>query len=174
LALGHPGEIVAIFHRYGLSTSLWKVLPHACIDFGELDWVVARLPAATRPLLAERERGLVGLVLADDYTWSFDAERCGLLLRNLLTSLGCPDLADHVSVHRADRIPPLLGIQEETAEVNVRLHWQQVGFGTGLRDNGTTREQCMEAMHAAFEGMTVRAPSGSGRRPSTKRRPSIR
>jgi len=58
LTLGHPGELVAVFHRYGIQTPLWRVLPHASIDVGELDWVVARLPAAARPLLSGRDRGL--------------------------------------------------------------------------------------------------------------------
>ena len=89
LTLGYPGDLVAVFHRYGLRNPLWKLLPHAWVEVDELDWVVARPPAAARPLLAERDRGLVGLVLDDEHGHVFDADRCALLLRNILISLGC-------------------------------------------------------------------------------------
>lgn len=169
MAMGHPDDIVAIFHESGMPWDGWKAHPHARIAAGDLEWVVGRVPAALRPVLAESDRGLTGLVLADERIRNFDSERCALLLRNLLTSLGAPELAEHVLVQGAGTTilngPP----GQRAIKPALGLHSQQTGFASGVFGAGVTREQCLPALQAAMDGRSL--PS-SGRNPHA--RPSAR
>lgn len=102
VAIGHPGEVFALFHRYRLGLG-WDlrdlfdtVIPHASLDAREFNWIAAKVPAVFSLFLTERERGLTGLVLDNERTHRFDASTAALFLRNLMIDLGQPDLAGHV------------------------------------------------------------------------------
>ncbi|GAA3776898.1 hypothetical protein GCM10022225_76040 [Plantactinospora mayteni] len=163
MTVSYPDDIVAILHRHEVHWQGWWADPHARIEAGELDRLVGRVPAAMRPVLAERERELIGLVLADERVRNFDAARCGLLLRNLLTSLGVPELTNHVIVEdtAATGAEELDG--QEAEEPVVRLHWQQTGLGSGTFGAGLTRQQCLPALLAAAEGKTLATSNGGAR-----------
>jgi hypothetical protein len=170
MAVGYPDDIVAIFHEYGMPWEGWKAHPHARIAAGDLDWIVGRVPAALRPVLAERDRGLTGLVLADERIRNFDSERCALLLRNLLTSLGAPELAEHVMVQGVETATTDGPPRQRASKPALGLHWQQTGFASGVFGAGLTREQCLPALQAAMSGQSLPSPRGGTRaRPSARR-----
>jgi hypothetical protein len=170
MAVGYPADIVAIFHEYGMPWDGWKAHPHARIAAGDLNWVVGRVPAALRPVLAERDRGLTGLVLADERIRNFNSERCALLLRNLLTSLGAPELAEHVMVRGVETATSDGPPGQRASKPALGPHWQQTGFASGVFDAGLTREQCLPALQAAMSGQSLPSPRGGTRaRPSARR-----
>ncbi|WP_431894348.1 hypothetical protein [Micromonospora haikouensis] len=120
-------------------------------------------------MLAERDRGLTGLVLADERIRNFDPERCALLLRNLLTSLGAPELAEHVLVQGAETTI-LNGPPRRAIKPALGPHWQQTGFASGVFGAGLTREQCLPALQAAMDGQSLPSPGRNPRaRPSARR-----
>ncbi len=86
---------------YEMDCVLLAALPHARISAGNLRWVAATAPGALHPLLRPEKCRSPGIVLADNPFPTFDAERCALLLRNLLADLGLANLA-----HRVKASPP--------------------------------------------------------------------
>lgn len=163
IALAHPGEVVAVFHAHGpglgweLHRLFDNILPCARIHTDRFTWLAGRVPAMLGAFLKERDRGLQGLVLEEEHVQVFDANACALFLRNLVTHLGDPGLADHVENGRSHPDLPHTGGEDGPPET--RLHWQRHGFGTGFLDAGITREECLPALRAAGEGREI--PRGS-------------
>lgn len=168
IAIAHPGEVFALFHDHqpGLNWNLRDlfdtVIPHARLTTREFAWVAARVPAIFRVFLSERDHGLMGLVLHDERTQQFDTSTAALFLRNLVTDLGSPDLAQHVREHDIDAGDP----HEDDGDVPAcpTLHWQLHGFGAGITDAGLTRERCLPALRAALNGQELKPPKTSRRR----------
>jgi hypothetical protein len=164
MALSRGDEVLALFPEYGpqlgweLGSALRRLLPRAEIRADEFSWVVARVPAAFALFLRERERGLTGLVLADERCHLFDVHRCGLFLRNLLTDLGCPELADHVREVEPEAGTIIFAGAQETELPVARLHRRLQGFATGLSQHGLTRERCLPALRAACSDEQLRSP----------------
>ena len=129
MAWAHPGAVLALFHLYesrvdqGLLDVCLQIGPSAQLSVGHLDWNVAVVPAALRLSLAQRVRGLSGLILAEDDLHQVDAECCGRLLRNVVTGLGYAELAEFVTVPCADADE-----SERRAQVDVRLPDALQGF----------------------------------------------
>lgn len=164
MAQAHPGAVLAMFHYYG--TGIDRNLIDACIDVGpaaqlkvgDLDWVVAVVPAAFRLTLIERNRGLNGLILLEEDLHRVNAEVCVRFLRNLVTHFGHPELAEHATStrcrgHDADvtDIPPEVAVE-------VRLPWQQHGFASEGVGSGITPAQCAPALRAALDGYDLPVP----------------
>ncbi len=170
-ALGNPGEIFALFHRYnfGLNWELRELfdtmLPHAELETREFNWIAAKVPAIFRLFLTERDRGLVGLVLDEERLHRYDPTTAALFLRNLAVELDVPGLARHVRVGGpgVETADP----DEQTPEST--LHWQLQGFGTGISDAGITREQCLPALRSAIDGVELK-PKTRPQRPRRSRR----
>lgn len=164
IALSHGDEVLALFPEYGpqlgweLSSALRRLLPRAEIRADEFSWVVARVPAAFALFLRERERGLTGLVLADESGQLFDVRRCALFLRNLLIDLGCPELADHVREVEPEAGMIIFAGADEAELPAARLHRRLQGFATGLSQHGLTRERCLPALRAACSDEQLAGP----------------
>jgi hypothetical protein len=162
----HPGAVLALFHFYesrvdhGLMDICLQIGPSAQLSVGHLDWIVALVPAALRLSLAERVRGLSGLVLAEEDLHQVDAECCARFLRNVVTGLGYPELAEFVTVPCADADEG----KRPRAQVDVRLPDALQGFAGEIAGLGLTASQCAPALRAAVEGTdltsqrVVRAP----------------
>jgi hypothetical protein len=150
LALGHGGEVLAIWHedRLALPAPLAGVfpgpLPHARLAAGPVTWVAARVPAVLGLFLATRDHGLTGLVLATEGARGFDPARCARFLRNLVTHLGMPGLADLVQEQSTE---PVGGGGGEALPERLR------SFDTGLHgDTGLTLADCVLPVRAAMAG----------------------
>jgi hypothetical protein len=168
MAWAHPGGVLALFHLYespvdqGLLDVCLQIGPSAQLSVGHLDWNVAVVPAALRLSLAERVRGLSGLVLAEDDLHRVDAECCGRLLRNVVTGLGYAELAEFVTAPCADAVE-----SERRVQVDVRLPDALQGFAGQIAGLGLTASQCAPALRAAVEGTDLtsqRAVKASRRR----------
>ena len=150
LALGHAGEVLAIWHadRLALPAPLAAVfpgpLPHARLATGPVTWLAARVPAVLGLFLSARDHGLTGLVLAEEGVRGFDPARCARFLRNLVVHLGLPGLADLV--------------QEQSTEAAGAgggdvLPERLLTFDTGLHgDTGLTLTDCLLPVRAAMAG----------------------
>jgi hypothetical protein len=139
--------------------------PAAQLQVGHLDWIVAHVPAALRVSLAERVRGLSGLVLAEDDLYQLDAECCGRFLRNVVTVLGYPELAEFVIVPGAG--PDAEG-DRSRAQVEVRMPDALQSFASETTGLGLTASHCGPALRAAVEGTDL--TSGPAVNPSRRRR----
>lgn len=93
----------------------------------------------------------MGLVLDEEHAPGMDTRRSALFLKNLVTLLDFPELAEHVEEGTTASRPSL----DAESLPPARLHWQIQGFGTGLRDHGLTREQCLPALRTASEDGTA-------------------
>jgi hypothetical protein len=171
VALGHPGEIFALFHRYSFGLN-WElrdlfdtVIPHAELETREFNWIAAKVPAIFRLFLAERNRGLVGLVLDEERMHRYDPTTAALFLRNLVVELDAPSLARHVRVGG----PGVETVDPDEQAPESTLHWQLHGFGTGISDAGITREQCLPALRAAIDSIELK-PKTRPQRPRRSRR----
>lgn len=169
MAWSHPGAVLALFHLYennvdrGLVDVLLQVGPSAQLRVGPLDWVAALVPAALRLSLAERVRGLGGLVLADEDLYRVDAACCARFLRNLVTGLGYPELAEHVTVPSVDHAD-----SAERTDVEVRMPFSEQGFASETVGIGLTITHCAPALRTALAGTDL-ASSRVQKRP--RRRP---
>ncbi len=155
MAWAHPGSVLAMFHLYessvdrGLVDAYMQVGPAAQLEVGNLDWIVAHVPAALRLSLAERVRGLSGLVLAQERLHRVDAECCRRFLRNVVTSLGYPELAEFVTVPGAGLDA---GSERSRAQVEVRMPDPLQSFASDTTGLGLTTSHCGPALRAAVEG----------------------
>lgn len=158
MAWAHPGAVLAMFHVYGSGVDrglvdVWMQLgPAAQLRVGHLDWFVAHVPAALRLFLAERVRGLGGLVLVEEDLYQVDSECCQLFLRNVVTGLGYPELAEFVTVPGAG--PDVEG-ERSRVQVEVRMPDPLQSFASDTTGLGLTASHCGPALRAAVEGTDV-------------------
>jgi hypothetical protein len=89
--------------------------------------------------LAERVRGLSGLVLAEEDLHQVDAECCARFLRNVVTSLGYPASAEFVTVPCVDADES----ERPCVHVDVRLPDALQGFAGEIAGLGLTASQCV-------------------------------
>ncbi len=127
------------------------------------------VPAALRLQLAERHRGLTGLVLVEERLHRVNNEVCARFLRNLVTWLDHPELAKHVIVaHSGDDVA-----EDATgATPDVGLPWPKDGFTSEGLGNGVTLAHCAPALRAALVGddlPVMKKPSAPKKRAHRRR-----
>lgn len=176
MTYAHPGAVLALFHYYrgtidpDFIDACIDAGPAALLQVGDLDWVVAMVPAALRLQLAERDRGLTGLVLLEEGLYQIKNEMCARFLRNLVTWLGHPELAKHVTVtHSDDNVDE--DVTDESPDVGSL--WPKDGFASVGRGNGVTLADCAPALRAALADHdlpTMKKPSAPQRRSPRRRR----
>jgi hypothetical protein len=174
ISMGLPSRVLVVFPTDALSPrslgALLAVSAHARISAGHLDWTVAAAPGGVAPLLEtghREDRGLVLLRRKSD-VWCFDADRCGLLLRNLLVDIGLGALADRVRVGVAGTEPVVIDRRDDEAAPIATSHVPV--FGGSMSGFGLTEERCLPAVRAAYEGRSLASPLTGRPRQSGRRR----
>ncbi|MFI6457979.1 hypothetical protein ACIBF6_41305 [Streptosporangium amethystogenes] len=127
--------------------------PSARIRAGHLHWQVGLIPvAATLGLKEMRELRRGGIVITEKAYDFRDADKCKLLLCNLMRISGLAHLAQHVLTSKEEGLRSLLTMHDSGDGPYVE--WEAIPrFGDELR------EQCRVAMEAARRGKELPPPS---------------
>ena len=158
MAWAHPGAVLALFHVYGSSVDrslvdAWMQLgPAAQLRVGHLDWFVAHVPAALRLSLAERLRGLGGLVLVEEDLYQVDSECCQRFLRNVVTVWA---IRNWLSSSPCQVPAPMLRASGRVCRLRCGCPIPLQSFASDTTGLGLTASHCGPALHAAVEGTDV-------------------
>ncbi|GAB7180223.1 hypothetical protein ATKI12_0054 [Kitasatospora sp. Ki12] len=161
LAAAHDGQVIALFNAERLPMDkplcdlFITVLPCAHLHTRDFVWTAGRVPAVLGQFFFDKHAGeRIGVILEPDDVAAFDPATCVLFLRNLVTQLGQPDLADYVEAGVGAAASDDVRADYPAA----RLRWPHGGLVYVYPGLGMTSEDLLPALYAAKDGVSVPAP----------------